>query len=297
MQEPRYSYVWSRGEFDQRFYDFQFDGYKITNGALTANLGVVYHPSQEWQLNLNTSTGFRAPNVDDAAKVFDSEPGVVVVPNPSLKSEYAVNMEAAIIRNFSSNARLEFSAYYTHLYNAMVRRDFTFNGQDSILYDGVMSKVKALTNADHARIYGFSVGFTGAITDILTFKSNLSWQYGRDSEEMPVRHVAPLFGGTHLLLNVKQVKFDFYALYNGAVAYKNLAPDERDKTHMYAIDEEGDPYSPSWITLNLKSSFQLNKTAQLNLGMENILDVRYRPYSSGIVAPGRNLIVSLRVRL
>jgi hemoglobin/transferrin/lactoferrin receptor protein len=35
----------------------------------------------------------------------------------------------------------------------------------------------------------------------------------------------------------------------------------------------------------------------VNTGVENILDYRYRPYSSGIVAPGRNFIVSFRVSL
>ncbi|MFT7154314.1 MAG: hemoglobin/transferrin/lactoferrin receptor protein, partial [Alteromonas macleodii] len=31
-------------------------------------------------------------------------------------------------------------------------------------------------------------------------------------------------------------------------------------------------------------------------GVENISDQRYRPYSSGIVAPGRNFILSLKAR-
>jgi hemoglobin/transferrin/lactoferrin receptor protein len=30
----------------------------------------------------------------------------------------------------------------------------------------------------------------------------------------------------------------------------------------------------------------------LNIGFENITDQRYRPYSSGIVASGRNFIIS-----
>jgi hemoglobin/transferrin/lactoferrin receptor protein len=37
------------------------------------------------------------------------------------------------------------------------------------------------------------------------------------------------------------------------------------------------------------------KWVVVNAGIENILDNRYRPYSSGIVAPGRNFIISLRL--
>ena len=31
-------------------------------------------------------------------------------------------------------------------------------------------------------------------------------------------------------------------------------------------------------------------------GLENITDQRYRPYSSGLVAPGRNFIVGVRAK-
>ncbi len=68
-----------------------------------------------------------------------------------------------------------------------------------------------------------------------------------------------------------------------------------DKPYMYANDENGNPWSPGWFTLNLKASYNLTKWAVINAGVENILDHRYSPYSSGIVAPGRNFIVSLRV--
>jgi len=45
------------------------------------------------------SSGFRAPNVDDVAKVFDSEPGAVVVSNTEAKPEYSYNVEYGISRS------------------------------------------------------------------------------------------------------------------------------------------------------------------------------------------------------
>ena len=52
------------------------------------------------QWKLNASTAFRAPNVDDIGKVFDSEPGSVVVPNQNLRPEYAYGGELGLKLNF-----------------------------------------------------------------------------------------------------------------------------------------------------------------------------------------------------
>ena len=53
------------------------------------------------QWKLNASTAFRAPNLDDIGKVFDSEPGSVVVPNQNLKPEYAYGGELSLRLNFN----------------------------------------------------------------------------------------------------------------------------------------------------------------------------------------------------
>ena len=78
---------------------------------------------------------------------------------------------------------------------------------------------------------------------------------------------------------------------------EDLSPSEQDKEFIYATDEDGLPYSPGWYTFNFKVSYKPINTLTLVLGVENILDVRYRPYSSGIVAPGRNVIFSARLSL
>jgi hemoglobin/transferrin/lactoferrin receptor protein len=51
---------------------------------------------------------------------------------------------------------------------------------------------------------------------------------------------------------------------------------------------------PSWLTLNLKTSFQIQKHLLLQAGIENILDRNYRYFASGFSAPGRNIIIALR---
>jgi hemoglobin/transferrin/lactoferrin receptor protein len=56
----------------------------------------------------------------------------------------------------------------------------------------------------------------------------------------------------------------------------------------------GDPFSPNWYTLNFKAMYQFHTNFSVSAGIENLTDQRYRPYSSGMVAPGRNFIISLR---
>jgi hemoglobin/transferrin/lactoferrin receptor protein len=90
---------------------------------------------------------------------------------------------------------------------------------------------------------------------------------------------------------------ELFANYNGAIPYERLAPSERDKAYLYATDADGDPYSPSWWTLNFKASYRVMDELTIDFGIENILNERYRPYSSGIVSPGRNFILAIRARL
>ena len=76
-----------------------------------------------------------------------------------------------------------------------------------------------------------------------------------------------------------------------------MPPSEIEKDYLYALDANGNVYSPSWYTINLKLSYKLFDNFELFLGIENITDQRYRPYSSGITAAGRNFISSIRVNL
>ncbi len=290
----RYSYISMRSMFkDTTFYKFPYSEINLNKGALTASTGLVYRPGK-WQLSINLSSGFRAPNLDDVAKVFDSEPGNVVVPNENLKPEYLYNAEFGIHKNFNEQASIQLTAFYSYLADAMVRRDFTFNGADSIMYDGELSKVQSVVNAAYANIYGTSLTFKLKLTKHLGFKTSGTYIKGEDDKGDAIRHAPPFFGMSSLIYEKESLKFEINTTYNAAVTYDNLAPSERDKSYMYATDDNGNPWSPSWWTLNMKGSYVFSNNFIATLGIENILDKRYRPYSSGIAAAGRNFILSVR---
>jgi len=76
--------------------------------------------------------------------------------------------------------------------------------------------------------------------------------------------------------------------------YEDMSPSEQSKTQMYTPDANGNPYAPSWTTLNFKGTYAFNEHFLLTCGLENITNNNYRPYASGISAPGRNFIAALR---
>jgi len=294
----RYNYIKLNSVIDDTvIYHFPFNEISIQTAALNGSAGISWRPAEPWQFSANLSTGFRAPNLDDAGKVFDSSPGNVVVPNPDLKPEYAYSADGAVERTFADIASLEFSAFYTYLQNAMVRRHFVFNGMDSILYNGELSQVEAIVNAASAEIFGFSAAARLSLGEYFSVRSSITWMDGADNEGYAMRHVSPLFGITALEIELGPVKSEISVVYNGEIPYSRLAPDEREKAFMYAKDHDGNPYSPAWWTLNFRASWKLVEQLMLDLGVENIFDKGYRPYSSGIVAPGRNFIIALRAKI
>ncbi|MFT6872255.1 MAG: hemoglobin/transferrin/lactoferrin receptor protein [Roseivirga sp.] len=287
----RYSYIRLESKFqDRTFFDFPFDEISLNNGGLTGNVGLVYLPKPGWKFNTMLSSGFRAPNVDDAGKVFDSEPGTVVVPNPDLKPETSYNVEYGISRQINNKLKIEFVNYFSFLRNALVRRPFTFDGESQIIYDGLLSNVFAEVNVGEAFIWGFSFNLSAELFKNITLKSSFTYTEGEDTiENLPLRHVTPLFGETSISLEQPKFRSSFILRYSGGIAFEDLAPSEQNKPQLYTADG-----ALPWAIVNINNSYQLNDRLSINLNLENLLDTHYRPYSSGISAPGFNAVLSLR---
>lgn len=294
----RYNVFILNADFDTSFYPFPFTSATINNGSLTGSAGFVFRPNNQWIISSNVATAFRSPNVDDVGKVFDSEPGSVVIPNPDLEAEYAYNIDLNIAKQLGKYVKIDFSTYYTLLDNALVRRDFTLNGASQIMYDGELSQVQAIQNAAKANVYGIQAGLEVKMPSGFRFSTDLNFQKGEEELDngykSPSRHAAPFFGVSRIGYANSNFDLEVNLQFSDEVSYDKLAEEEKGKKEIYAIDGNGNPYSPSWYTLNLKSMYKLNKNFTITAGIENITDQRYRPYSSGIVSPGKNFILALR---
>lgn len=289
----RLSHVNLRSSFtDQTFFPFPFNSVKQVNTALSGNLSLVYKPAADWKFSLLGSTGFRAPNVDDLAKVFESVPGHVVVPNPDLKPEHTYNAELGLAKTFVNRAAFNLNGFYTWYRNAITTQPFLFNGQTQVSYDGQLSEVTANVNAGKAYLYGASADLATPLFSELWFKASGTYTYARITSAdpaQPLDHIPPFFANGSLAYKHTRYETQFFVQYNAAKKLKDYNPNGEDNLPQATING-----MPSWYTLNLRTGYELNRSLKLQVSLENILDRNYRVFASGISAAGRNLIVSLR---
>jgi hemoglobin/transferrin/lactoferrin receptor protein len=287
----RASYVSLNSVFtDKTFFPFPFNDITQKHLALNGNLGLIYMPNKLWRMSLNGSTAFRAPNVDDLSKVFESVQGSVVVPNPNLKAEYAYNGELGISRVLSEGLSIQATGYYTLLTNALTVGTGTFNGSDSVVYDGQLSQVMTTTNAGRAYVYGFEAMLSGKLNDHLSMIATVNYTKGRNvTDSIQLDHIPPVFGKVAMVHTLGKLRTELFVNYSGwkRLADYNMAGEDN---FAYAT-----PYGmPSWATVNARVNYNFSRQLSLQVACENILDQNYRNYASNISAPGRNFIVTLR---
>lgn len=290
---------------------------KQNNVTVTGNAGLVYLPVAGTKLSLNFSTGFRAPNIDDLAKIFESNTAnkELVVPNPDIKPEKTFNIDLGLSQNIGKDVRFEVSGFYTWFRDALIKAPFKLNGQDSIDYYGVKSRVLATQNVNKAFLYGFSAAVYVSFAKHFTFSSTLTVTEGKfhtDKTKItkvyekqsngtylladkkvstkPLDHIPPVFGKTSIAYQNKGISAEVYALYNGWKHLDEFNPDGEDNAQYATADG-----MPSWATLNLRTSYSFKKRVTLQFAVENILDRNYRYFASGFSAPGRNFILAARV--
>lgn len=298
----RYSFVGLWADFNNSFFNFPFEKIELDQRALSGSLGGVFNLDKTHRFFVNVSSGFRAPNIDDVGKIFDAEPGKIVVPNSNLRPEYSYTGEIGYNCTLRDRITLAVNVYRTLVDDVIVRDNFTLDGKDSLMYNGELLQVQALVNNSFGfgNIYGAEFSLDARISSILKISSSYNFINGRSDdgspEGVPLRHVTPNFGQTSVFVNYRRLRLQFYANYNQELAFEAMAPTEVSKAYLYTKDQNGNPYAPAWYTLNLKSGYHFTSALMLNIGLENILDKRYRPYGSGITAPGRNLILSLHGR-
>jgi hemoglobin/transferrin/lactoferrin receptor protein len=277
----------------QDFFPLPYNETKNTYNAVSGNLGLVAKPGKGFRIAALFSTGFRAPNVDDMSKIFESVAGSVVVPNSKLKPEYTINGELTLEKTFAEKVRVSVIGFGTYFINAIALDKASFNGQDSIAYDGTLSRVLAPTNKTRAYVAGVSALAEADITNWLSASASVTYTYGRivtDSVPYPLDHIAPVYGRIGFWAHYKWVHGEFFSLFSGAKRVKDY--------NMLGEDNfgQGTPNgSPAWYTLNARIGFQPVKYFAIDLGCDNLMDMRYRQFASGISAPGRNFFVKATV--
>jgi hemoglobin/transferrin/lactoferrin receptor protein len=280
---------------DNSFFNLPVTDIKQNTFAVTGNLGLIYLPTEDFRFTLGLASGFRNPNIDDLSRVFESSTALrrVVVPNAGIKPEYTYNLDLGITQMIAEKIKFDVTGFYTLFRNAIGLAPYQLNGQDSILYNGIVSAVYANRNVKKANTIGYNINLKIDFTKQLTFYGTYTYAYGRfkntDGREIPQDHIPPAFGKASLKYNHSKFDTESFILFNGWKRIKDYNPDGEDN-QQYATPDG----MPSWFTLNWRSSWQATKALQFQFAIENILDRNYRHFASGFSAPGRNYVISAR---
>ncbi len=291
----RYSLTNLKATFgDKTFFPFPFDEIRQSPTGFSGHLGLVLTPGERSKISLLGSTGFRAPNVDDLTKVFESKAGALVVPNPNIQPEFTYNAELTVNQWLGDRVRLDGTVYHTWFENAIVVDAFTLNGASTVAYAGQASKVTAAQNKRRATVQGYSLGALVRLTDRLTFSGSVNGTAGRitDDKNTPLDHVPPTFGRASLLYRTTCFQIEAFSLFSGWKRIADYNPEGEDNAQ-YATPEG----MPGWATANVRGSVRLSRVFTAQLAVENLLDRNYRTFASGISAPGRNFMLTLRAGL
>jgi hemoglobin/transferrin/lactoferrin receptor protein len=280
---------------DKTFYEFLPNLIEQKNISICSSLGLVYLAGKQSKIYVNIGNAFRTPNIDDMGKVFDSKSGsAMIVPNSELKPEQTLSGEIGTILSLSNTFSVEANVFYTQLWDALTIAKTRINGLDQLTYDGKLTPVYSVQNAQNAFLYGGHLQVALLLPVNLKLKSSVNYTYGRILSDslMPLDHIAPIFGRTSLNYQHKKIQASLYMMYSGAKKLEDYYLNGEDNLQ-YATANG----MPAWHTLNIQSAYTFTKksTVQLSVGIENIFDKNYRVFSSGISSAGRNFWVNLRI--
>ncbi|WP_338409321.1 TonB-dependent receptor [uncultured Flavobacterium sp.] len=273
---------------DDSFFELPFSSINQTNLTYSASAGLIHKATKYIDLKTNISTGFRVPNIDDLAKIFESGVGYIIVPNSNLKPEKTITTDLGfVINSKKKDFKMEYTYYYTRFIDAIVTDTYLYDNQSAVVYDGNQSQVMANQNKGRAFVAGFSTLIKGDISSNLSYNANFNYTLGRitsDEDRKPLDHIAPFYGKVGLHYEKNCLTVEAYLLYNG----------KKPIDAYFLNGEDNEQYSPAegmpaWETYNLKSAYNIISKGTIYIGVENILDTQYRVFASGINAPGRNV--------
>lgn len=264
--------------------DEVFGNTNIAPSAFVWNASTRYALHKSHALFFNMFTGFRTPNINDLSS-FGSFDFGVEVPSFGLQPEKSFTLETGY-KLSAKRLEANVSAYSMRLTNLITRVRGAFNGLPAYNGEDVYTK----ENTAKAIVQGVESRIKASISPQLSFSTNLTYTYGQDQTKgEPMRRIPPMFGRTALMW---QHKSGFYAqaehLFAGAQT--RLSGGDIDD---HRIQEGG---TPGWNVVNLNAGYEWNWLA-VNLGLQNLMNEAYRIHGSGVDGVGRNLWISISVKL
>jgi len=251
-------------------------------GRLSGDLGWTFDIADHWQIVSNLGFGFRAPNIFDLGTLGERPGNRYNVPNPDLAEEESTQLDLGV-RYRTDQLQWQLVAYglrYTDGITSAFTGDVTPDGRDIV----------QSVNAASTDIHGLEAGLSLAIGDAITVEGKLN--YARGDQDLdgtftePADRIPPLSGRIAVEFMLDE-RWSFDAWLRAASSQDRLS--ERD-----ANDPRINPAgTPGWGLAGASATWRPEGGWQIDLGIDNMFDRRYRQHGSGIDAPGRNYFLGL----
>ncbi|PCJ39528.1 MAG: hypothetical protein COA71_13810 [SAR86 cluster bacterium] len=237
-------------------------GYRVSDyesDEVSFNLGLIYDISSNTSVFAQYAEGFRPPNFSEANQSFVNLGfGYATVPNPDLEAETSQNLEFGIRSSFeNSNINLTF---YRNDYDKFIETQ-------SVGFQGGLSLFQQ-QNIDKVEIYGAELQGSHRLNERLVLQGSLAYSKGDNKiNNTPLNSVAPLTG----VLGLRYEPVDQTWGIEGLVTV--VADKDR-------VANAGDVVADSYEVLDIIANYAFSETAQIRLGVFNVLGTEYARWSN-----------------
>ena len=270
------------------------------------DLGLTQQLKKGLLLKASVNQAYRNPNVDDMTKVFDSKPGAkLLVPSADLKAERSTTVDLGVLWRKDRSFAIEAGVFSSAVKNLLLDQPGTLNGEDSLMYDGRLTPVYQLQNVALGEISGMYLNAKVRLVKDLWFSGSLTQTKGiyrldDAAAEQPLDHIPPVYGQASLRWNGKGWFAETQCLFNGMKKAEDYSSSGEDNQEIQPIgladingDGKADGFNPAWQCWNIRGGYQHRSGLTATLAIENVLDLHYRYFASGMSAAGRSVNVSL----
>jgi outer membrane receptor protein involved in Fe transport len=258
------------------------DGTSVRPGRASGDLGWITEWRDGLQIVATVGSGFRAPNIADLGTLGERPGNRFNIPNPELGSEHATHGDLGlrIYRERFNGALRVFALRYVDRIVSVATGATTPDGRSIV----------QSVNAASASLHGVEGVAAVRFGNGLSLQTRITWTYGNQDvagTSEPADRIPPL-----------QARIDLGWLIDDAWTLDAwlVAAGRQDRLSARDVDDVRiDPDgTPGWASAGTRLRWSDGDAWRVDVGIDNLLDRRYRVHGSGIDAPGRNLSLTVR---
>lgn len=261
-------------------------GARLEPDDLSLQFGVRREVGRGFTLLANVAEGFRVPNIFDLGTLGPRPGNRFNVANTDLGPETVLSADIGL-RWEGEAARAElvfFRLDYEDRITSVETGELTSTGRIVVTSE----------NIGRSRLHGAELGLRAQLSPRLALDATANWTRGEDrpgdGTTVPGDRIPP-FNGRLALAWDPAGPWRGRAVLQFAAEQDRLSPrDVRDPR----IDPNG---TDGWAAWHLRAERDLGERWTVTVGVDNVLDTRYREHGSGLDAPGRGLALAVEAAL